>query len=121
MPTYEYRCQNCQHDFELYQSFSEESITICPECGEEKVRKVISGGAGVVFKGGGFYETDYNRGKGSDYQKKDSADGGSKGATASKDSKSESKSENKSESKSESKPKLKTEAPKASSSSKKAN
>jgi putative FmdB family regulatory protein len=78
MPTYQYQCQGCAHDFELYQSFSEDPIEICPECGEKKIQKVISGGAGVVFKGGGFYETDYKRGKGSEYQKKSDADGGKK-------------------------------------------
>lgn len=61
MPTYEYACCDCDHAFELYQSFSEDPITECPECDGGKVRKVISGGAGVMFKGSGFYETDYKR------------------------------------------------------------
>ena len=74
MPTYEYLCSECKHEFEQFQSFSDEPIRICPQCSKENVKKIISGGAGVVFKGGGFYETDYKRGKGSDYQKKASAD-----------------------------------------------
>ena len=111
MPTYEYQCQSCQHDFERYQSFSEDPITLCPECGEEKVQKVISGGAGVVFKGGGFYETDYNRGKGSDYHKKNTDEGGSKTPSTPVDSK---------ETKTDSKPKAEAPKPAAASTSKKA-
>ena len=83
MPTYQYLCKACEHEFELYQSFSEDAIKVCPECSEESVQKIISGGAGVVFKGGGFYETDYKRGKGSDYANKASAEKG-KGSTDSK-------------------------------------
>jgi len=76
MPTYQYQCSACEHAFEKYQSFSEDPIRVCPDCHEEKVSKIISGGAGLVFKGGGFYETDYNRGKGSDYKKKAEAESG---------------------------------------------
>jgi putative FmdB family regulatory protein len=76
LPTYQYLCAGCQHSFELYQSFSADPIKVCPECQEEKVSKVISGGAGVVFKGGGFYETDYKRGDGSDYKKKSDSESG---------------------------------------------
>lgn len=75
MPTYQYQCQSCQHEFEKYQSFSEDPIKVCPECGVESVEKIITGGAGVMFKGGGFYETDYKRGKGSDYANKSEAEG----------------------------------------------
>jgi putative FmdB family regulatory protein len=56
MPTYEYACSKCGHEFEAVQSFSDAPITICPECGGE-VKKVFSN-VGVVFKGGGFYKTD---------------------------------------------------------------
>ena len=56
MPTYEYACNACGHAFEVVQSFSDEAISICPECGGE-VRKVYSN-VGVVFKGSGFYKTD---------------------------------------------------------------
>lgn len=76
MPTYEYVCQHCQYEFELYQSFSEKAVKKCPECKKNKLEKVISGGAGIVFKGDGFYETDYNRSEGSDYKKKADAESG---------------------------------------------
>ncbi|MEI6407385.1 MAG: FmdB family zinc ribbon protein [Actinomycetes bacterium] len=56
MPTYQYACNACGHEFELVQSFSEDAIRICPEC-QGEVRKVYSN-VGVVFKGSGFYKTD---------------------------------------------------------------
>jgi len=57
MPTYEYECKKCAHRFEVFQSMSDEPIKKCPECGKE-VRRLVSGGAGVIFKGSGFYVTD---------------------------------------------------------------
>ena len=60
MPTYEYECKNCSHSFEAFQSMSEPPITNCPECGGE-VRRLIFGGAGVIFKGSGFYATDKSK------------------------------------------------------------
>ncbi|MCT1438025.1 FmdB family zinc ribbon protein [Brachybacterium paraconglomeratum] len=57
MPTYVYACKNCGHRFEQYQSFSEDSLTICPECAQEALRKVFDS-VGIVFKGSGFYSTD---------------------------------------------------------------
>jgi len=56
MPTYQYECTACGQQFELFQSFSEDAISICPQC-KGAVRKVYSN-VGVVFKGGGFYKTD---------------------------------------------------------------
>ncbi len=56
MPTYQYACTECGHAFEQYQSFSEESLTVCPEC-DGKLRKVF-GAAAVTFNGSGFYRTD---------------------------------------------------------------
>lgn len=56
MPTYSYKCKNCDHAFDVQQSFSEDSLTKCPECGGE-LRKVF-GQVGVTFKGSGFYRTD---------------------------------------------------------------
>jgi putative FmdB family regulatory protein len=56
MPTYQYACSNCDHEFEIFQSFTEDSLTQCPEC-EGLVKKVYSA-VGVVFKGSGFYKTD---------------------------------------------------------------
>lgn len=57
MPVYTYHCDNCDNEFEKYQSFSEESLTTCPKCGEDELRKVYTP-ALVVFKGSGFYVTD---------------------------------------------------------------
>src|SRR5699024_6457609 len=57
VPTYAYACTQCSHRFDIYQSFSEDSLTTCPECGKEALRKVVSP-VGVVFKGSGFYRTD---------------------------------------------------------------
>ncbi|WP_126577811.1 FmdB family zinc ribbon protein [Tengunoibacter tsumagoiensis] len=58
MPTYEYLCQTCSHRFETWQKMTDEPLTICPECGAS-IRRVLFP-AGVVFKGSGFYKTDYN-------------------------------------------------------------
>lgn len=59
MPTYEYICEACRHEFEKYQSIKSAPIRVCPRCGKRKVIRKISSGAGFIFKGGGFYETDY--------------------------------------------------------------
>lgn len=61
MPTYEYECDACGHAFELLQSMSDRPVRKCPKCRKLRVRRLISGGAGVIFKGSGFYETDYKR------------------------------------------------------------
>ena len=61
MPTYQYRCTSCGHDFETFQTFAEDALTECPEC-DGSLRKVFNA-VGVVFKGSGFYATD-NRSKG---------------------------------------------------------
>ncbi len=59
MPTYEYRCESCGHEFEELQSFKEEPLKVCPKCHEEKLRRLFGTGAAILFKGSGFYETDY--------------------------------------------------------------
>jgi putative FmdB family regulatory protein len=59
MPTYEYICNNCQHQFEQFQSIKARPIRKCPECGKLSVQRLIGAGAGVIFKGSGFYQTDY--------------------------------------------------------------
>ena len=64
MPTYEYECTKCGHVFEEFQSIASEPISICPKCSEEVKRK-ISGGTGLIFKGSGFYITDYKNKKSS--------------------------------------------------------
>ncbi len=59
MPTYEYVCQGCGHRFEEMQAFSEEPLTKCPACKKKKLQRLFGTGAAVLFKGSGFYETDY--------------------------------------------------------------
>ena len=59
MPTYEYLCNHCNHTFEKFQSITASPVRKCPECGKMKVRRLIGCGGGIIFKGSGFYETDY--------------------------------------------------------------
>src|SRR5947209_2270448 len=59
MPTYEYACEACGHQFEEFQSIKAKPTTVCPKCKKKKVKRLISGGAGFLFKGSGFYITDY--------------------------------------------------------------
>jgi putative FmdB family regulatory protein len=59
MPTYDYVCDACEHVFELYQSIKDDAKKQCPECGKKKLRRLIGPGAAIVFKGSGFYATDY--------------------------------------------------------------
>ena len=71
MPTYDYRCRACGHELEMFQSMSEGPKRKCPECGELKLQRLIGTGAGILFKGSGFYETDY---RSSSYEKDKAAD-----------------------------------------------
>lgn len=80
MPTYEYVCSKCGHEFEKFQSIAEKPLTVCPKelCAKKKwgrgeVKKKISAGAGLIFKGSGFYITDYRSEKYKEAAKKDSA------------------------------------------------
>ena len=59
MPTYDYRCEACGHEFEFFQSMSDKVKRKCPECGELKLKRLIGTGGAVIFKGSGFYQTDY--------------------------------------------------------------
>lgn len=59
MPTYDYECDSCGHSFELFQSISEPVKKKCPDCGKPKLRRLFGTGAAVMFKGSGFYQTDY--------------------------------------------------------------
>ncbi|MEE9368257.1 MAG: FmdB family zinc ribbon protein [Pontiella sp.] len=70
MPTYDYECTKCGHNFEAFHSISADPLTDCPECPGE-IKRLIGGGAGFLFKGSGFYQTDY-RSEG--YQKAKAAD-----------------------------------------------
>jgi putative FmdB family regulatory protein len=94
MPTYDYKCEHCQKVVELFQSITAAPIKKCPECGKLKLKRLLGTGAGLIFKGSGFYETDYR----SDSYKK--AAQGEKPAAAG-DSKAETKTEVKTESKKE--------------------
>ena len=59
MPTYDYKCDACGHEFELFQQMSAPVKKKCPECSKLKLKRLIGTGSGVMFKGSGFYETDY--------------------------------------------------------------
>jgi len=59
MPTYDYRCDACGHEFEEFQSITASPLKKCPQCGKAKLKRLIGTGAGIIFKGSGFYETDY--------------------------------------------------------------
>lgn len=95
MPTYDYKCNACSHTFEHMQSMKDKPLKKCPKCGKPALERLIGTGAAVIFKGGGFYQTDYR----SEAYKK-SAEAENKPA----DPKPESKADAKSDAKPESKP-----------------
>ncbi len=99
MPTYDYQCDACDHEFELFQSISEPVKRKCPECGKLKLRRLFGTGAAVMFKGSGFYETDYR----SDSYKKAAESDKKSQESSSADSKKDKKPDKKSDS-SKSKP-----------------
>lgn|SRR5690606_34538820 len=59
MPTYDYQCPKCDHTWEMFQPITAKPVKKCPECGKQSARRVIGPGAGIIFKGSGFYQTDY--------------------------------------------------------------
>jgi putative FmdB family regulatory protein len=59
MPTYDYRCAACGHELEVFHSIREPALTKCPQCKKPRLERLIGPGAGILFKGGGFYQTDY--------------------------------------------------------------
>ena len=79
MPTYEYECHACGHAFERFQGINEDPIRICPEC-SGSVRRLISSGGGLVFKGPGFYATDYRSGTGGRAGEEKATRGGKEGS-----------------------------------------
>jgi putative FmdB family regulatory protein len=100
MPTYDYICENCEYEFEQFQAITARSIRKCPRCGKMSLKRLVGSGSGVIFKGAGFYQTDY-RSEGykkaqksekadtqvtaeSGNKKKDEAAGGGKPAAAAK-------------------------------------
>jgi putative FmdB family regulatory protein len=91
MPTYEYRCEACSHKWDEFQPITAKPTRKCPKCKKMKAERIISAGGGIIFKGSGFYQTDYR------------SDSYKKGAEAAKASEGSSSSSGKSESKGSSK------------------
>jgi len=105
MPTYEYRCNGCGHELEIFQPITAKPKRKCPECSANRLERLISGGGAVLFKGSGFYETDY---RSSDYKQKAEAE--KKSAEPKGESKAESKPDGKGEGKAGGKPDSKADS-----------
>lgn len=90
MPTYDYCCTACEHEFEYFQSISSPVKRKCPACGRLKLKRLIGPGAAIMFKGSGFYETDY---RSESYKKREAEE--KKAASPSQESQGDSKSESK--------------------------
>ncbi len=88
MPTYEYECKSCCHEFEAFQNMSADRLEQCPECTKNTLFRKIGTGAGIIFKGTGFYETDYRSSGYNDAAKKDVDTPSSKSFASQKDKKS---------------------------------
>ena len=84
MPTYDYKCAACGHRFERFESINDDGAKACPKCNKKKAKRMLGTGAGLIFKGAGFYTTDYKKSSGGD-----SGDSGKK--SESKDKKKEEK------------------------------
>lgn len=116
MPTYDYQCSACGHEWELFQSMNDSPVKSCPKCPKRKARRLLGIGAGLIFKGSGFYETDYKQksggenkegsdksdSKSSDGSKSDNSKSADSGTSSSADSKKEAKPEVKKDSKTKS-------------------
>lgn len=100
MPTYDYKCKACDHAFEAFQSMTAKPLRKCPECGKSTLERLIGTGAAILFKGSGFYQTDY---RSESYKK--AAEAESKSSSAASASKASGASEKKPEKKAETKPK----------------
>ncbi|RME71159.1 MAG: FmdB family transcriptional regulator [Verrucomicrobia bacterium] len=81
MPTYEYSCQSCNEVIEVFQSMRDEPLKECPKCGQPGVKRLIGRGAGIIFKGSGFYETDYKRSSSAGGNGKSSSGGAASGSS----------------------------------------
>lgn len=92
MPTYEYVCKACEHAWEEFQSIKADPTRKCPECGKSKAQRIISAGGGIIFKGSGFYQTDY---RSDSYKKGAKADKPASDSSSSSDSGKSSGSESK--------------------------
>jgi putative FmdB family regulatory protein len=100
MPTYEYRCKSCGHEFEEFQPMSADPLMMCPKCAQPALKRLMSSGAGLIFKGSGFYLTDYKKSNTSN----------SSGSSTESQPKSKSPKESKQESKSDSHQEAKTDS-----------
>lgn len=80
MPTYEYHCDACDHGFEKFHSMKDHPIKKCPKCGKLKVRRLLGTGGGIIFKGSGFYQTDYKSSGAKKETKSDSKPKGGEGS-----------------------------------------
>ena len=95
MPTYEYRCKSCGYEFEEFQTMSADPLIMCPKCAKPALKRLMSSGAGLIFKGSGFYLTDY--------KKSNTSSNSSTNSESQSDSKSESKPDSQKESTTDSK------------------
>jgi putative FmdB family regulatory protein len=95
MPTYEYRCKSCGYEFEEFQTMSADPLIMCPKCAKPALKRLMSSGAGLIFKGSGFYTTDY--------KKSNTSSSSSTNSESKSDSKSESKPDSQKESTTDSK------------------
>jgi len=86
MPTYDYECTACGHQFEKFQSIKAPAVRKCPECAKLKVKRLIGTGAGIIFKGSGFYQTDYRSDGYKKAAEKDKASGDAKSSDGDKTS-----------------------------------
>ncbi len=91
MPTYEYQCENCGHEFEQFQSITARPLRKCPNCKKNSLNRLIGSGAAVIFKGNGFYETDYRSESYKNDQKKEKESADKKTATKDKKEKTKDK------------------------------
>ena len=115
MPTYGYRCSKCGHELEMLQKITDPPLKTCPECGGELTKKVYA--AGVIFKGSGYYTTDYKAAKSSDSDSSNgSGSGGEKGSEKASEKASEKSGESKPAAESKTESKAESKAPKSDSS-----
>lgn len=91
MPTYDYLCEACGHELEIFQGIKDDPVKKCPECKKNKLKRQFGTGAAIVFKGSGFYQTDYRsesykKGAQADKKSSDSKSGSSSNSSSKKDS-----------------------------------
>ncbi|OUU12848.1 MAG: hypothetical protein CBC00_00915 [Verrucomicrobia bacterium TMED40] len=87
MPTYDYQCKACGHEWEMFQSMKDAPVKSCPTCSKRQAKRLLGIGAGLIFKGTGFYETDYKKKSGGE-SKENSGESGSSDSSSSDSSKS---------------------------------